>query len=628
MKLKYLFVGLISSAFLLPSCVEVDEINHQDGLGVQQLTVKGYLVSDPNTQYNSKIDPEAGTITVQVPYYISDVDPIMGDLTQMKLEASMPTGYSFSPSLSGIHDLSAGYRTNLLDDRGNSQSFTIYAEAVKSSEARILSAKLVESERTAVVIREPETAGTHGKVVVAKTSSSIDGALHDVALTVSPWSTVTSSALDEETGYFDFSNTPEITVVSQDGQNKTVYDVEIQVPDILSYGAGFISSMWAKQLYTDNDEGWEAGANTSLAVVDDYLIVSNANDFKNMLVFDRFNGKRLNDVKVNCDGIPEGRKIFAIGHDQANHMVAATFTSSLWEITDPVVLIYVWKDGITSKPTPVLNANKAGSYFTAVPSASGDIDLFENFSCAGDMTSGNAVITNVFRGHYGGVMLLPFVDGKPDGNCIYEGNAGVYASTWDSSNAVPLTTTAPWSYIVHSGNGRGVVSYVPAGTGSRSITFDKPASHWWGAGQPTANWSGATLGIDYIEFNGLYLLAAINGSTGDGVPTSNRLYVADISANPSASSFSDGFLFDSREGNKIGDANNGGPAGTGYGVSGMTSKYSYENGKTVLGDDFASLNRAMGSVRFARSSDGNAVQVYMLVPDHGIIAYEITRYDI
>ena len=56
MKLKYLLLGLVSSAFLLPSCVEVDELKPQEGVGLQQLNVKGYLVSDPTYLYDSEPD--------------------------------------------------------------------------------------------------------------------------------------------------------------------------------------------------------------------------------------------------------------------------------------------------------------------------------------------------------------------------------------------------------------------------------------------------------------------------------------------------------------------------------------------------------------------------------------------
>lgn len=43
---------------------------------------------------------------------------------------------------------------------------------------------------------------------------------------------------------------------------------------------------------------------------------------------------------------------------------------------------------------------------------------------------------------------------------------------------------------------------------------------------------------------------------------------------------------------------------------------------------WARTETARGDVAFGASEDGNAVQAYMLTTDNGILAYEITRYDI
>lgn len=614
MKLKYLFVGLVSSAFLLPSCVEVDDINSQDGVGMQQLAVKAYLVSDPTYLYNSEIDEVNGIITVHVPYYISDVDPIMGDLTQMKLEADLPTGYTFHPSLSGIHDLTAGFRTNLVDPHGGSKSFTIYADAVKSNASSIISAKLTESERTVVVVNEPESEGEHGKVVVAKTSSSIDGALHEVALTVSPWATVTCSALDPTTGYIDFSGLPEITVTAQNGVDKTVYDVAVQTPDILPNGIGYISALWGFQIYEDNEFGFEKANNTTMAVVDDYLIISNIKSADDMIVLDRFNGRKLN-IKVNTTGMPTDRQFRAICHDDANHMIAASYTDNSTMETPTAVRIFAWKDGIENPPTSIFWADWNGSYFAAAKNYP-TRELFHNVNCRGDIFNGDAVITTTVLQSYR-CWFFQFKDGKPDGNLFIE-YAGGIVSMWSSSNCAPMTNKAPYGYIWHSGNFRGTVVCVPVGTGtSRGFNFDQPNSHWWTG--PTN-----THGCDYIEFNGCNLVAVSNGN--DPQTSAQRLYVSNIGPSPSASSLKDGFIFDSREGNASGTA---GIPGSGNSPTGMTSEYTFETGKVVLGDNFDDpVNRAMGDVKFARSSDGNAVQVYMLTPDQGIFAYELTRFDI
>ena len=612
MKLKYLLLGLVSSAFLLPSCVEVDELKPQEGVGLQQLNVKGYLVSDPTYLYDSEIDEANGTITVKVPYYISDVDPIMGDLTQMKLEAELPSGYIFSPILSGIHDLAAGFQTNLVDPRGGSRPFTIKAEAVKSDAARVISAKLTESERTAVVITDPENEGEHGKIVVAKTSSSIDGALHEVALTVSPWATVTCSSIDPITGYVDFSVMPEITITAQNGVDKTVYDVSVETPEILPNGIGYISALWGFQIYEGNEYGFEKANNTTMAVVDDYLIISNFKSAGDMIVLDRFNGKKL-DVKVNTTGMPTDRQFRAICHDDANHMIAASYTDNSTMTTPTAVRIFAWKDGIENPPTSIFWADWNGEYFAA---ASGykTRELFHNVNCRGDIFNGDAVITTTVLQSYR-CWFFQFKDGKPDGNLSIE-YAGGMVSMWASSNCAPMTNKAPYGYIWHTGNFRGTVVCVPAGTSAtRGFNFDQPSSHWWAG--PTN-----TRSCDYIEFNGCNLLAVSNGNHAQ--TSAQRLYVANIGPSPSASSLKDGFIFDSREGNAAGTA---GIPGTGYSPTGMTSAYTYETGKVVLGDNFDEpVNRAMGDVKFARSSDGNAVQVYMLTPDQGIFAYELTRF--
>ena len=117
----------------------------------------------------------------------------------------------------------------------------------------------------------------------------------------------------------------------------------------------------------------------------------------------------------------------------------------------------------------------------------------------------------------------------------------------------------------------------------------------------------------YVEFNGTKLLGIQNGNVAGTADAYNRLVVTNI-ANLAANSLTTGQVFDSRLTTKI--------PGAGPSVTGMTSAYSFTSGGTVLG---ANGNHT-GDVCFGKSDDGNAVQVYMLTTDHGIIAYEITRF--
>lgn len=614
-KLTYIISGLFASAMMLTSCADVDETITLDGVGSHQLSVKGFLVSNPDVEYPSIVDPENGTITVQVPYYISDTQPIMGDLTQMKVEAQLPVGYTFKPSISGIHDLTEGVRTNLYDANGKSQPYTIVAQYVKSSAASILSAKLVESERTMIVVTEPEAAGANGKVAVFKTSSSVEAYMHAAAITVSPWATVECSAMDPVTGYIDFSKLPEITVIAQDG-TRVKYNVALDYPKIKEEGMGYTAALWGYQLLTDNEYGFETDANTSMAVIGDDLIISNRFDVNKMIVLNRYTGLPTGK-KVNTTGLPTDREFRAICNDDAGHLVAATFTSTLdATVTDPNVRIFVWKDGIESAPTGIVWANINGTYFQGAPMGINNVtklEMFSTISVKGDITSGNAVLgtstKNVPR-----CVLMQFTDGKPDTKAFVEW-AGGTVSMWNATKCIPLTTEPPYGYIWNTANFRSVIVYNRPGTGSRGFDFNLPTTHFWNNG----TYGKHNLGLAYCEFNGMNILATSNGNSSN--IEAQRLWLSNIGPNPTASSLQDGFLFDSREGHPtLGTA---AISGTGYAVTGMTSKYPFAGG-TVLGPDAIE----MGDVIFARSDDGNAIQVYLLTTDHGIFCYEITRFDI
>lgn len=617
---------------LLSACVEVDEINRLDGVGTAQLNVKGFL-NGSSIEYPSIIDPEAGTITVQVPYYISDTERIMGDLTQMKLEAQTPVGYSFSPSLAGIHDLMAGYRTNLLDDKGNAKSYTIYAEAVKSNAAGISSVVLTEMERATILVSAPQNDGENGKVSVYRTSSSVENALHSAIVTVSPWATYECVSFDPETGIVDLSGLPQIIVTAQDGVTKITYDVVFDYPNIKEYGAGYITNLFGFQPTVENPRGMQPDANMTMAVVGDYLILSNRYDVTNMPVFDRFTGEYLENIRVNTTGMPTDRDFRAICTDDAGHLIAATYVNSNVNYnggvsTDPNVRIFVWENGIENAPKSILWADMNGGYFQNAPRGinnQNNYDLFNTITCKGDITSGSAAIGTISRANTRCV-ILPFEDGRSTKAYVEWAGAGVGGpspSMWVASKCTMLSSKAPWSYSWDQGMARMGIFYIPEGTSnSRAVVLLQPKSHWWyNSDISKPDWSKAVRSHAVIDFNGARFIATTNGLNSGSERWAFRLYVADIGMSPNSQSLESGFVFDSREGNILGTE---GVSGTGPLVTGMTSANSFDGQSTVLGMNADQMN----DVIFGKSDDGNAIQVYMLVHDQGLIGYEITRFDI
>ena len=107
--------------------------------------------------------------------------------------------------------------------------------------------------------------------------------MKSAALTVSPWATIESSSLDPATGIIDLSNQPTITVIAQNETDKTVYQTSLELPDLLPQGVGYTASLFGFQIYTDDTHGFEVGANRTMAVIDDYLIISNSTDYNNIV---------------------------------------------------------------------------------------------------------------------------------------------------------------------------------------------------------------------------------------------------------------------------------------------------------------------------------------------------------
>lgn len=618
MKIKYLFTGVLLSMLTIMSCQDPDDLIRTESEGITGLTVTGCLVSDESTSYSSIIDATNSTITIQVPYYISDTEEIQGDLTQMKISASLPVGAKFTPSISGIRDLEEGFQSTLIKEDGSKVTYTFKAAYIKSKLASISKVELTDYSRATIRVVEPETPGETGKIIIYKTSSAIDAALKSAQLTVSPWATIESAAMDPATGIIDLSEQPQITITAQNGTDKTVYQTSVELPDLLPVGVGYTAALFGFQTYKDETHGFEESANRTMAVIGDYLIISNSVDYNNMIVMDRYSGRVL-DIKVNTTGIDAGRSIHAISSDDAGHLVAMAYTSTLdATVTNPNVRAWVWADGIENAPKSIVNANINGSVFANAPVGINGVTKLEigrTISVKGDLTSGDAIIATSSKNVPRPVFLM-FKDGAMQGKAYVEWGGG-QVSMWNATKIIPLTNTTPLGYIWGTGNFRQGVHYTPVGTGTRAVEFSIPTTHWW---RGSATYDKNVRGIGYIEFNGTSLLGVQNGFSSGGV-WSHRLYVSNITNNPGTSALASGFIFDSREGSLAGT---GGISGTGYAVTGMTSSASFASGRQVLGQNADET----GDVVFGKSLDGNAVQVYMLTTDQGLFCYEITRFNL
>lgn len=142
-----------------------------------------------------------------------------------------------------------------------------------------------------------------------------------------------------------------------------------------------------------------------------------------MPVFNRYNGKLLDQVKVNVIGIPSNRIIRAITSDDNGHMVAMAYVSTrtgsyATPYTD--VNVWVWKNGIENTPTLILDKPFSDPVFDQAPMGVNwnyNIDMGSSIHITGDITSGKAVLTTTSPFSYR-MVFISFVDGIMSGKAL------------------------------------------------------------------------------------------------------------------------------------------------------------------------------------------------------------------
>ncbi|MBP3202575.1 MAG: DUF5018 domain-containing protein [Bacteroidales bacterium] len=623
--MKHANIYIVFAAFLLLVSACAKEVHQEasENANIQTLVVRGLLASDASREFPTVIDETAGTIVVQVPYYLSDTETLQGDLTKMKLSATLPYGAKFSPSIAGVHDLVEGFTTHLEYADGHSVRYFVYAQYVKSDAAQISSIKFADPNFTGTFAIKHPSGNEKGNISVLKTATNAE-ALKAVIPTVSAWASVVSPLHDED-GAIDISDAPEVVVESQSGKVRAVYTVSFEVPKTVEYGVGYIEALFGWQPTTTNPRGFTVGDNRSMAVVGNYLILSNGSDFTKMPVYNRFSGEQV-DVTVNTTGINATSRIFGITTDDAGHLAAITFVSSVdGQATESqVVYGYVWADGIDKAPKPFLEGHIDGGAWTNAPRGVNGATKYEigrTITVSGDLTTGEAIIATASKNAPRPVFVR-VVNGSAQYPAFIQwpSGPGIQVSMWNSTKVKLLNHDKDnLTYLWNSSNFRSNTVYSCGGAG---FGFDNPTTHWWPG---SSTYDHVTRSLDCIEFNGARLVAITNGlyagRTRDGANQMYyRCYVADIGSSPAASSLQTGFIFDTREGSLAGTD---GIPGSGYTAAGMTSPFAFDNVSTILGPDA----NECGDVVFARGSDGYSVQLYILTTDQGLIGYNLTSLD-
>ena len=393
-----------------------------------------------------------------------------------------------------------------------------------------------------------------------------------------------------------------LTLAGDDG-SQLVF-VIAQKAKLLAAG---ISPLFGFQPYVTDPHGMTLDANRTIAIVGDYLILSNAKDWSKMPVYNRWTGAYLGDNIVNTTGLDATKSIYAITSDDAGHLIAVTYCDTRTTDTDTnndTLRGWVWKNGITEAPTSTW---WAGFYNYGTGAAYG----WTNVKCAGDVTSDAVVASSSSSGV---CMFDIFTEGRLTSSHL---KANIYnGSAFWSANVAPMDGTAKTvedlKYITCAGMFRSYLSY------NGKVLFNLPSCWYMGGNQ----YQRTAIGGDYIKVGSHSLYGVLNGwyagssNTDGSLKFFYQLVVSEIGDTPTETSFSDGVLFASRYTANV----EGKIEGMGYGPQGMTapSSMSLTPGLVVLGEC-----DQIGDVAFAAAEDGS-IQVYALVMNQGLFAFNIS----
>lgn len=581
MKLKLILSVILIYLIIFPSCRDMDLVDYKNReVDKNQFTITAFLDAARQKGVVAEIDHTNKKIVFNLPYYSSDTEPIISQTDKLVLSANVPDGAILTPKLQTIRDLTDP--VNITIDYVNSEreQFEMSARLVKSNKADITKLTL-PGLTVSYSITEKDG---ENKILIYRTSSVIYDALRnvEVELTLSPWATA-----DIANGtVMDLTVRNKISVTAHDGTIKEYY-TEMVDPEYVPYGQiGQITCLFGWQTTELTPHGFTGNSNRSLAVAGNELIV--ASDNGNFLRFNRYTGALLDKKVVTPD--VGAYLMMAIDSDDHGVLLMTVFSIVGNASHSPTVDFYVWKNGLDTQPTKIFS-KPVGEVIT-----SGDIG--RSISVKGNLLSGKAVIGLIAKSLNQGLMYY-----------VENGTVTNPDNPWKSTFGTTFNNNGKLIPIDTQNN----PSFILAGTNNRTHYYNSlsnpinPAGTWW---------ASDIKGSDYIEFNGVKMLATQNGNWGgNSADNYNRLVIADITVYK-ADAFTSNRIMDSRLQNF--DPNF--PGTQNSSLTGMTSFYI--SGSATVGNN---ANKT-GDVCFGRNEDGSAVQVYMMTTGHGIIAYDINRF--
>lgn len=395
MKTKFLY--LVSAAALLwelSACHDPYEFTPtQYDEYFNSMTARFFDDDRDENSFPAEFDYANRIITIVIPYtYPPGTDNFLepSDITNMKMVCNLKTGMTIEPALTSL-DLSKDNAVTLIDNFGERIPFTIRGEIRKSTECEITDFALPTADVAAIInpmtktikLVTNETVGSHLALVDLSYGATLDPDPRVVAL--------------------DYDSEPEITVIAQNGIDKTVYKVIKATPTKLPYGirAGSAKILWAKKqsdlglaVYTspqmdgNGTDPMRFHGSAGLGIVGDYLVINDAGMGK-AYYMNYKNGNLAGSIDLSAMGTNN------LGHYNNHRMTSdqhgnLLFASSPWQNNN---ILTLWKmNGINGQLEKLITYNNYAAMGNTL-SVCGNLD-------------GDAIITTARNG---GIVIYKWI---------------------------------------------------------------------------------------------------------------------------------------------------------------------------------------------------------------------------
>lgn len=279
--------------------------------------------SDENI-FNSEIDYESKTITIVIPYnypLTSNNVITTSHLSKMRVRANLDDNVYITPALLYL-DLTKDNYVTVTNQSKKNDKYKIVTEIRKSNKCAITKYNL-PSAGLSGVINESE------KIISIISVEDIGSVLADIS--ISHGATISPNPSKEK---IDYDKVTTVTVIAQNGKDKTVYTIKKAIPKKIELGIRPNSRklLWAKKLV---DIGLpDKHMTTGIAAIDDYVVLNTR--AKNSVYLNSKTGEVAGNIDISS--ISGSLTNFYATADKGNNILISNLTPNagadfkIWKI--------------------------------------------------------------------------------------------------------------------------------------------------------------------------------------------------------------------------------------------------------------------------------------------------------